>query len=199
MDEYDGIYHEYANDAHVDSKGNVVVMGSISSDTSYENCLLIFDSNGNELCMKKPSFDGTLIGITIDKEDTIFSSGTIVNSTVPYNGDSYICKFTDITPPSVESFKPESGNLYMFDSKLIPFFGKTVIFGKITLSAIETDSSDVQKVLFYVDGILKKSIESSPYEWLWDDLSFGYHDIEIHVYDHNNNIKRNKIKVWKFL
>jgi len=58
-------------------------------------------------------------------------------------------------------------------------------------------TSDVEKVLFYIDGNLMESVSNAPFEWLWDDKSFSNHEIEIHVYDENNNINRGTINVWK--
>jgi len=43
-----------------------------------------------------------------------------------------------------------------------------------------------------------ESVSTSPYEWVWDDISLSNHEIKIHVYDENNNIKRVTINVWKF-
>jgi len=195
--DYIGFYNEYANDAYVDSNGNIFVIGIISKGESYDNCMLIFDPDGNELCMKIPTVDGSLAGITIDKDDVIYASGIVNSSIDSYNYDSYICKFDDVTPPIVESFKPESKNLYLFDYKLFPLIKNTLIIGKITPGAIVTNSSDVDKVLFYVDGILKETVNDPPYEWIWDEQKFGSYNLEIHVYDHKNNINREIIKVWK--
>ena len=42
-----------------------------------------------------------------------------------------------------------------------------------------------------------ESVPNAPFEWVWDDKTFSNHEIEIHVYDENNNINRETINVWK--
>lgn len=197
--QFDGIYHESANDAAIDTNGNIFVLGTIFMEESYEHCILVFDPNGNELCMKKPSIDGSYLGITIDSDNTLYATGVINNSDDFYDVDCYTCKFKDNTPPLVDSFSPEPGYLYLFNTQLFPFFEKTVVLGKITLCASTTSSEDIEKVLFYVDGILQHTIESPPYEWTWNDKDFGWHQIEIQVFDENANINRETVRVFKIL
>jgi hypothetical protein len=196
--EYDGINNEYAQDSIIDSKGNIITLGSIVGNDYYEPCLIIYDTNGVEICMKKPSIDGSLLGVTVDSDDNIIATGTINNSINNYNWDFYTCKFTDVNPPSINIEKPKLGYLYLFDREFIPLIKNTLIFGKITILVKEMSSSDVEKVLFYIDGDFIKSLTTAPYEWVWNEKSFGNHNIEIHVYDENNNINRKTINVWKF-
>jgi len=196
--EYDGINNEYAQDGVVDSKGNIITLGSVVGDDFYESCLLIFDTNGNEICMKKPSIDGSLLGLTVDSDDNIIVTGTINNSVNSYNWDYYTCKYSDIEPPYITIEKPKLGYLYLFDKELFPLLKNTIILGKIKIRVVELGASDVEKVLFYIDGNLMESVSNAPFEWLWDDKSFSKHEIEIHVYDENNNINRKTINVWKF-
>jgi len=195
--EYDGINNEYAQDAAIDSKGNIITLGSIVGNDFYEPCLFIYDTNGTEICMKKPSIDVSLLGITVDSDDNIIVTGTINNSVNNYNWDFYTCKFSDVEPPNINIEKPKLGYLYLFDKELFPLLKNTFILGKITVRVVELGTSDVEKVLFYIDGDLMESVSNAPFEWLWDDKSFSNHEIEIHVYDENNNINRETINVWK--
>ena len=76
--------------------------------------------------------------------------------------------------------RPAEGYLYLNDREIIPTFsGNTVILGKITA---EAGGSCFDKVEFYVDGILKKTVDSQPYQWLWDEKVAGKHVIEVKMY-----------------
>jgi len=196
--EYDGVYHETGNDAAIDSQGNIVVLGSINSNDTYESCIIILDNLGDEVCMKKPSFDGYLLGLTINSDDTVIATGVINSSTDSNNADCYVCRFSDITPPTVHSFTPETGYVYLTDLQLIPLPQNTIIFGPITLRADVFNSSDVEKVEFYIDGLLQTSIDTPPYDWIWNEYKCGQYFIEIHVYDNHDNINRKIMTVWKF-
>lgn len=196
--EYDGIDNEYSQDAAIDSKDNVVTVGSIFGQDYYESCIIIYDEYGEEICMKKPSIDCVFEGVTIDKLDNVIATGSINNSEDSYNWDYYTCKFLDNLPPSTELEKPRLGYLYIFDKELIPLMKNTVIFGKITVKVIADSPSDVKKALFYLDGNLVETIDAPPYEWIWDSKTFANHNVEIHIYDENENINREIINVWKF-
>lgn len=194
--EFDGVYHESANDIALDTNNNIFILGTIFMEDSYEHCILTLDPQGNELCMKKPIIDGSYLGITINSENTLIATGVINNSDDTYDVDCYLCTFQDNTPPKVDLFSPEKGHLYLFNSKLFPFFGKTVILGTITLSATIANPEDVEQALFYIDGIKQASIDSPPYEWTWEEKNFGKHHIEIQVCDENYNMKRETMSVF---
>lgn len=196
--EYDSTDDEYPQDAAIDSKDNIITVGPKFGEDFYGSCIIIYDKYGEELCMKKPSFDGILRGITIDGNDNIVATGIINNSINIYNTDYYTCRYSDNTPPSATLGKPKSGFFYIFDNELIPLKKNTFIFGKITVRINSDTPSDVNKIIFYLDNNLIETIDNSPYEWVWDTIAFGKHNIEIHVYDENENVNRLIINVWKF-
>ena len=196
--EYDSLASEYGEDCAIDSNDNVITVGPIYGYDYYEACIIIYDKNGEEICMKKPIFDGIFMGVTVDENENIIATGLIDNSFDFYNTDFYTFKFSDNTAPSARLEKPELGFLYVFDKKLIPLIKNTFIFGKIKVQIIADNPSDVKKTVFYLDENLVETLDAPPYEWLWDSKTFGKHSLEIHVYDENENINRETINVWKF-
>jgi uncharacterized delta-60 repeat protein len=196
--EYDTLDGEYSQDAAVDSKDNIVTVGPNFGQDFYEPCMIIYDKNGNEICMKKPSFDGIFHGVTIDDSDKIIATGLINNSIDEYNINFYTCRYFDNTPPMATIEKPKLGFIYIFNKEFIPLKQNTIIFGKITVRITTENLSDVNKILLYLDNNLIKTIDTKPYEWTWDNRTFGNHDLEIHVYDENENINRLLINAWKF-
>ncbi len=196
--EYDSINVEYSQDAAVDSKDNIITVGPRIGEDFYEPLIIIYNKNGEEICMKKPGFDGILSGVTIDKNDNIIATGFINNSGKINNTDFYTCKYYDNTPPSATFEKPKIGYLYIFNKETIPLKKNTLIFGGITVKITADNPSDINKIIFYLDKDIVKNIHNLPYEWVWDSRTFGKHNIEIHVYDENQNINRFTINVWKF-
>ena len=93
---------------------------------------------------------------------------------------------------SVEIVKPKDGYLYVFDRKIM-HIGKTIVIGKIT---VEVNAKNATKVEFYVDNVLKEVDESLPYQWLWDEFSFGRHEIKVIAYDKYSDEVTDEINVW---
>jgi hypothetical protein len=95
----------------------------------------------------------------------------------------------DETNPTVEITRPKGGYLYIFDKEIIPLpSGKTIIIGQITIDSTATDAtSGIDRVEFYIDGILKNTDPDEPYEWLWDETVFFKHSIKVMAYDKAGN------------
>ncbi len=68
--------------------------------------------------------------------------------------------------------KPKKGFLYISNREIIPTFGRTIVVGKIT---VEVECADATKVEFYIDDELKYMDEETPYQWTWDETTFGSH------------------------
>ena len=76
---------------------------------------------------------------------------------------------------------PRPGYLYVFNRELFPTSqGRTIIVGDIVVEAMAPP--DVTRVEFFVDGILKSSASTEPFEWVWDETIFGGHSLEVRVY-----------------
>jgi len=81
----------------------------------------------------------------------------------------------DANPPSVEIQRPENG-IYIFGNEIIPFF-IPVIIGSIDVKAFVNDEKGIEKVEFYLDNHLEKSVQNQPYEWKYNAI--GMHKIKV--------------------
>ena len=194
--EFDTNYNEYASDVEVDSSGKVITVGAqFFDDNGLEHFGIIYDEDGEEICIKKTGVSGGLSGVAIDSDDRIVVAGS---SGDPFNWNYYTDIYFDITPPSVELERPKAGFFYVFDREVLDLFKNAVVFGKITANIIAENPTDISKVEFYIDKELKESIDEVPYEWTWSDLSFGLHSLETYSYDHDGCVKRDEVFIWKF-
>ena len=50
---------------------------------------------------------------------------------------------------------------------------------------------------FYVDNALKATVNSEPYVWNWNDITFGEHTIKVVAYDSIGNSASDEITVRK--
>ena len=92
--------------------------------------------------------------------------------------------------------KPREGYLYVFDRKIMPtIFGNIIIIGKITIEVGAYGENGIDRVEFYIDGVLKDTDTEYPYEWLWNEFAFGKYEIKVIAYDNAGNIARDEIRV----
>jgi hypothetical protein len=90
---------------------------------------------------------------------------------------------SDNTLPTIEIIRPRPGVYFMDSQRLLPFSYPLVI-GQITLRAEAVDnSSGIKEVEFYIEDILRANVSAAPYEWLWDEASFGFFQVEVIAYD----------------
>ena len=77
--------------------------------------------------------------------------------------------------PEVYIVKPEKG-LYLGDFKILPRFIRfSKIFGSITIETIASDEdSGIEKVEFYINGILKGTDTDAPYTYGWKRSLFSF-------------------------
>jgi glutaredoxin len=111
-------------------------------------------------------------------------------------------------PPEVGITSPVKGKIYFRDSsileKIIEEIGSlknTFLIGKKTISVYASDDSGIEKVEFYVDGDLMKTVESEPYEWVlkistFKELLPHKHTIEVIAYDDTDKTSSASIEVW---
>lgn len=95
--------------------------------------------------------------------------------------------------PMIYIEKPRNA-LYIFDREIIPL-DKVVIIGEITVIANAYDENGINKVEFYVNGVMKSTDYSEPYSWLWDEFAVGKHEIKVIAYDNNDKKAEDKINV----
>jgi hypothetical protein len=110
----------------------------------------------------------------------------------------------DFTPPTVTIVKPKSGYFYIQDNDGMQrlFMKNAIIFGKLTIEVNASDKeSGIDRVLFIIDGKEQVEITTTPYTFLWTDISvhFKSHKISVMVYDEAGNNARQDIDALKFL
>ena len=104
----------------------------------------------------------------------------------------------DGTPPTLEVMKPKQGFLYILDKQVSPCFA-TIMFGKITVEVNSVDNtSGISHVQFFIDDVLKATITTSPYSWMWTEKSFFRYILQVTAYDLAGNNASKQILVWKF-
>ena len=87
-------------------------------------------------------------------------------------------------PPEVGIQTPAAKYLYCFGKQVRKsFLGNTVLFGRTTLVAYASDDSKIEKVEFYIDGTLMKTVTDEPYEWLWHQFVIGKKTISVKAFD----------------
>ncbi|HEC81552.1 MAG TPA: PKD domain-containing protein [Thermoplasmatales archaeon] len=103
---------------------------------------------------------------------------------------------TPETPPfDIEITEPEKA-FYINNHKMFPFPVPFVI-GSIYIR-VEILQGEVEKVEFYVDSNLKKTVYNEPYSWTWVEKTFGKHVVKAVAYDASENQDSDEITVWKF-
>ncbi len=195
--EYDSGEYDTAEDVSVDSNGNIITVGgsSFSEYSNYEHCAIIYDKNGNEICLKRPNIYGSISGVAVDNNDRIIITGSIQYAN---NWDYYTNIYSDITPPSVKLIKPETKSFYILNTKLFSLPKNTIIIGKLTISISSENPSDVTKVEFYINNKLKETLSAPPYAWVWSDRLFGRYTVKTMAYDESGNVKKYELNLWKF-
>ncbi|HEC82162.1 MAG TPA: hypothetical protein ENI42_07070 [Thermoplasmatales archaeon] len=87
---------------------------------------------------------------------------------------------------SVSIVKPR-GYVYFFNmeiARLLPVFPMdAIVVGPVTVE-VEVENGPVDKVEFYVDGVLKETDMVSPFEWTWDEHSLvpPIHSLKVVAY-----------------
>lgn len=102
-------------------------------------------------------------------------------------------------PPISFFIKPDEKYLFINDKHIIPtLFGNTVIFGDITFETNAFSKDKIDRIEFYINDDLILVDDVFPYEWLWNQNSFGLYNIKIIAVDSTGNLAENNMKVWKF-
>ncbi|MEF8849085.1 MAG: Ig-like domain-containing protein [Candidatus Thermoplasmatota archaeon] len=104
----------------------------------------------------------------------------------------------DKNKPIASFKKPEKNYIYFDNTKIHKKIDKSIILGDIN---VEVDAKDYQtgikKVEFYIDGRLKKTVTSEPFNWFWNDFSLRRHTLKIKAFDYAGNIDTKERTVLK--
>ena len=98
----------------------------------------------------------------------------------------------------VDIEKPNDGYLYVFNKEIMPLPKNTIIIGELTVEANAYSEHGIDRVEFYIDDELKHEDDEFPYEWLWDERTFGRHEIKVIAYDKEGNTTSDSQEVWIF-
>jgi hypothetical protein len=102
-------------------------------------------------------------------------------------------------PIRVDIFKPLNA-IYIGNHRILPS-SIGIIVGSIDIKVYAHDywyqSVEIFKMEFYVDNVLKATVNSEPYVWNWNDITFGRHAVKIVAYDSIGNSASDEITVRK--
>jgi len=73
----------------------------------------------------------------------------------------------------------------------------TISSGTVVVNTIAADDYGISRVEFYVDGVIKSTITSSPYNWLWDTTlsTDGARTLKTIIYDISNQTDSDEVTV----
>ncbi|HUT00272.1 MAG TPA: Ig-like domain-containing protein [Candidatus Thermoplasmatota archaeon] len=124
------------------------------------------------------SWSGDLSGNENPKTITMTSNKTVTAH--------FIYGTEDTIPPLVELVTPINA-FYIFNKFILPF-KIPIIVQMITIEANASDNeSGIDRVEFYIDGLLKGDDSSEPYSYDWKELQSGKHTIKVIAYDNAGN------------
>jgi hypothetical protein len=110
------------------------------------------------------------------------------------NGDPTLC-----IPSSVQLqiTKPDKG-LYLHDHRLFSL-PAPVCIGPVTVetSAVSAHAG-IDKVEFYLDGMLQSTVWAEPFQWTWSTPAWLHHQLSVVAYNDQNMSTMRNLTVWKF-
>ncbi len=181
----DGPYSGFVDEA-------IQFIGSASGGTSPYNWHWDF-GDGNTSTLQSPTHIYAQTGaylavltVTDSQENTADDAATVTITE----------EQQDTTPPVIEVTKPKKA-LYLNNNRIMPFF-TTIVIGDIDINVDVSDNdSGVNRVEFYIGSELKSTDSSSPYNWTWNENTFGRFTVKVKVYDNAGNNANYEAVVWK--
>ena len=122
----------------------------------------------------------------------------VAENTLYINSEYPSCIVFPIVEEKGVLSKPDSGIIYFGDKEITQISSSnSIIIGKIT---IETPGGGygIDRVEYYIDNEIVATDSEAPFNWLWDNFSFGKHTIKAIQYDHLENEVFEEINVLKF-
>jgi hypothetical protein len=125
----------------------------------------------------------------------VFNAETHIKYSQPPDKNQFNAHYVDVVdattvvkggnlPPEVGIQIPSAKYLYIFGKPVRKTSsGYTVLLGKTTLIADAKDDSKIEKVEFYINGKLMKTVTDEPYVWLWNQFAIGKKTITVQAYD----------------
>lgn len=103
-------------------------------------------------------------------------------------------------PPEVGIQTPTAKYLYRFGKQVRKTItGNTILLGRTTLVVYASDDSKIEKVEFYIDGTMMKTVTEEPYEWFWHQFVIGKKTITVKAFDDQGKTASATIDVIAFM
>ncbi len=106
---------------------------------------------------------------------------------------------------TVKITKPLPDSLYVNDQLKRNLSGRCIVYGQITITAEPSNPEGIRRVDFYIDGVNVSSVNTAPYEYLWNPtVQFNglslKHNIKVVAIDKDGENATAQINVtkWKF-
>jgi uncharacterized repeat protein (TIGR02543 family) len=171
--------NQYTLTVIIDGQGTVV---KVPNQTTYPyNSIVELTAIADENWVFS-SWSGDLSG-TQNPQNITMNGNKTVTAHFTYDGD-------DSIPPLVQITKPVPNGIYIFDKFILPFqmIPMPVCVQMLTFEVNASDNeSGIERVEFFVDGVLKGEDTSEPYSYEWRELRCGKHTLAVKAYDNAGN------------
>ncbi len=87
----------------------------------------------------------------------------------------------------IDIIYPLENGLYVFGVKILNI-EKTIIIGPLIVKVETYNESDIDHIEFLVDNISKDIVYQQPFTFIWNEKSFGKHDIKVIAYENNGMV-----------
>lgn len=114
------------------------------------------------------------------------------------NGIDFIAIMGGQAEPSIDITTPRTSYLYISGEQKFRFL-MTLILGDIDVEAeVKGVNSDIEKVEFYIDQVLKYTDIEEPYVWTWEGGPNFRHILKAKAYYNVTESLEDEMMVWKF-
>ena len=101
-------------------------------------------------------------------------------------------------PPTVEIIKPKEKSFYLANTRILPLFLNTVVYGSIDIEVNASSESGIKYVELYVNGNLKGNTSNEPYVFKWSPTICSLYKIKVKAVDNSGQSAEDKITVLKW-
>jgi len=106
-------------------------------------------------------------------------------------------------PPTIGIKTPKSLNHYIFgNEQKNRFISTTYLIGRMTIETTVSSDLPIEKIIINITGKrtnINEELTQSPYEYTWNQFSFGMHTITATIYDEQGSKNSDSIEVWALI
>jgi uncharacterized repeat protein (TIGR02543 family) len=139
------------------------------------------------------SWSGDLTGNANPQSITMTGNKT-VTAHFTYDGD-------DTEAPVLKFKKPISNGMYIFNQFIMQLrsLKMPIIVHLLTIEANASDNdSGIDRVEFYINGVLKSTDDSAPYDYNWVTVICGKYNLSMKAYDNAGNVAISEQTVFRW-